>query len=69
MNRFIMSLFYYNSDDEETDIINNTKLNAGGGSSGSGSSGSGSSGINTNITYTIPPYQYNSIYAYPRRYK
>lgn len=65
MNRFIMSLFYYNSDDEETDIINNTKLNAGGGSSG----GSGSSGINTNITYTIPPYQYNSIYAYPRRYK
>ena len=62
MNRFIMSLFYYNSDDEETDIINNTKLNAGGGSSGS-------SGINTNITYTIPPYQYNSIYAYPRRYK
>lgn len=57
MNRFIMSLFYYNSDDEETDIINNTKLNAGG------------SGINTNITYTIPPYQYNSIYAYPRRYK
>lgn len=58
MNRFIMSLFYYNSDDEETDIINNTKLNAG-----------GSSGINTNITYTIPPYQYNSIYAYPRRYK
>ena len=59
MDRFIMSLFYYNSDDEETDIINNTKLNAGG----------GSSGINTNITYTIPPYQYNSIYAYPRRYK
>lgn len=56
-----MSLFYYNSDDEETDIINNTKLNAGG-------SGGGSS-INTNITYTIPPYQYNSIYAYPRRYK
>lgn len=61
MDRFIMSLFYYNSDDEETDIINNTKLNAGG-------SGGGSS-INTNITYTIPPYQYNSIYAYPRRYK
>jgi hypothetical protein len=55
-----MSLFYYNSDDEETDIINNTKLNAG---------GSGGSSINTNITYTIPPYQYNSIYAYPRRYK
>lgn len=66
MDRFIMSLFYYNSDDEETDIINNTKLNAG----GSGSSGgSGGSSINTNITYTIPPYQYNSIYAYPRRYK
>ncbi len=64
MNRFIMSLFYYNSDDEETDIINNTKLNAG----GSGG-GSGGSSINTNITYTIPPYQYNSIYAYPRRYK
>lgn len=63
MDRFIMSLFYYNSDDEETDIINNTKLNAG--SSGS----SGGSSINTNITYTIPPYQYNSIYAYPRRYK
>lgn len=63
MDRFIMSLFYYNSDDEETDIINNTKLNAG------GSGGSGGSGINTNITYTIPPYQYNSIYAYPRRYK
>lgn len=61
MDRFIMSLFYYNSDDEETDIINNTKLNAGG--------GSGGSSINTNITYTIPPYQYNSIYAYPRRYK
>ncbi len=60
MDRFIMSLFYYNSDDEETDIINNTKLNAGGSSGGS---------INTNITYTIPPYQYNSIYAYPRRYK
>lgn len=59
MDRFIMSLFYYNSDDEETDIINNTKLNAGG----------SSSSINTNITYTIPPYQYNSIYAYPRRYK
>lgn len=66
MDRFIMSLFYYNSDDEETDIINNKKLNAG----GSGSSGgSGGSSINTNITYTIPPYQYNSIYAYPRRYK
>ena len=64
MDRFIMSLFYYNSDDEETDIINNTKLNAG----GSGG-GSGGSSINTNITYTIPPYQYNSIYAYPRRYK
>lgn len=64
MDRFIMSLFYYNSDDEETDIINNTKLNAG----GSGGSSGGSS-INTNITYTIPPYQYNSIYAYPRRYK
>ncbi len=63
MDRFIMSLFYYNSDDEETDIINNTKLNAG------GSGGSGGSSINTNITYTIPPYQYNSIYAYPRRYK
>lgn len=60
MDRFIMSLFYYNSDDEETDIINNTKLNAG---------GSGGISINTNITYTIPPYQYNSIYAYPRRYK
>lgn len=60
MDRFIMSLFYYNSDDEETDIINNTKLNAG---------SSGGSSINTNITYTIPPYQYNSIYAYPRRYK
>lgn len=66
MDRFIMSLFYYNSDDEETDIINNTKLNAGG---SGGSGGSGSSSINTNITYTIPPYQYNSIYAYPRRYK
>lgn len=63
MDRFIMSLFYYNSDDEETDIINNTKLNAG------GSGGSSGSSINTNITYTIPPYQYNSIYAYPRRYK
>ena len=24
--------------------------------------------INTNITYTIPPYQYNKIYAYPLRY-
>lgn len=24
--------------------------------------------INTNITYTIPPYQYNRIYAYPRGY-
>ncbi len=68
MDRFIMSLFYYNSDDEETDIINNTKLNAGG-SSGGSSGGSGGSSINTNITYTIPPYQYNSIYAYPRRYK
>jgi hypothetical protein len=50
MNRFIKSLFYYNSDDEETDVSNNTK-------------------INTNITYTIPPYQYNRIYAYPRGYK
>ena len=58
MNRFIKSLFYYNSDDEDTDVSNNTKINA-----------SGSSGINTNITYTIPPYQYNRIYAYPRAYK
>jgi len=24
--------------------------------------------IKTNITYTIPPYQYNRIYAYPRGY-
>ena len=24
--------------------------------------------INTRITYTIPPYQYNRIYAYPRDY-
>ena len=63
MNRFIKSLFYYNSDYEDTDVSNNTKINAGG--SGSG----GSSGINTNITYTIPPYQYNRIYAYPRAYK
>ena len=61
MNRFIKSLFYYNSDDEDTDVSNNTKINT------SGSSGSG--GINTNITYTIPPYQYNRIYAYPRAYK
>jgi hypothetical protein len=57
MNRFINSLFYYNSDDEDTNVGNNTKINAGGG------------GINTNITYTIPPYQYNRIYAYPRAYK
>jgi hypothetical protein len=61
MNRFIKSLFYYNSDDEDTDVSNNTKINT------SGSSGGGS--INTNITYTIPPYQYNRIYAYPRAYK
>jgi hypothetical protein len=60
MNHFIKSLFYYNSDDEDTDVSNNTKINA---------SGSGSGGINTNITYTIPPYQYNRIYAYPRAYK
>lgn len=60
MNRFIKSLFYYNSDDEDTDVSNNTKINASGGGSGS---------INTNITYTIPPYQYNRIYAYPRAYK
>ena len=66
MNRFIKSLFYYNSDDEDTDVSNNTKINTSG-SSGRGSSGSG--GINTNITYTIPPYQYNRIYAYPRAYK
>ena len=59
MNRFIKSLFYYNSDDEDTDVSNNTKINTGG----------GGSGINTNITYTIPPYQYNRIYAYPRAYK
>ena len=61
MNRFIKSLFYYNSDDEDTEVSNNTKINAG--------SGSGSGSINTNITYTIPPYQYNRIYAYPRAYK
>ena len=61
MNRFIKSLFYYNSDDEDTDVSNNTKINTGG--------GSGSGSINTNITYTIPPYQYNRIYAYPRAYK
>ena len=24
--------------------------------------------IDTKIIYTIPPYQYNRIYAYPRRY-
>ena len=24
--------------------------------------------INTKITYTIPPYQYNRLYAYPQRY-
>ena len=61
INRFIKSLFYYNSDDEDTDVSNNTKINAG--------SGGGSGSINTNITYTIPPYQYNRIYAYPRAYK
>ena len=61
MNRFIKSLFYYNSDDEDTEVSNNTKINAG--------SSSSSSSINTNITYTIPPYQYNRIYAYPRAYK
>jgi hypothetical protein len=65
MNRFIKSLFYYNSDDEDTDVSNNTKINTSGGGGGSGGSG----GINTNITYTIPPYQYNRIYAYPRAYK
>ena len=65
MNRFIKSLFYYNSDDEDIEVSANTKINAG---SVSGSS-SGSSSINTNITYTIPPYQYNRIYAYPRAYK
>ena len=64
MNRFIKSLFYYNSDDEDTEVSANTKINAGG-----SSSGGGSSSINTNITYTIPPYQYNRIYAYPRAYK
>ena len=62
MNRFIKSLFYYNSDDEDTDVSNNTKINTSSGGSGGG-------GINTNITYTIPPYQYNRIYAYPRAYK
>ena len=61
MNSFIKSLFYYNSDDEDTDVSNNTKINTSSGGSGSG--------INTNITYTIPPYQYNRIYAYPRAYK
>ena len=60
MNHFIKSLFYYNSDDEDTEVSTNTKINTGGGNSG---------GINTNITYTIPPYQYNRIYAYPRAYK
>ena len=64
MNSFIKSLFYYNSDDEDIEVSANTKINAG----GSSSSG-GSSSINTNITYTIPPYQYNRIYAYPRAYK
>ena len=63
MNSFIKSLFYYNSDDEDIEVSANTKINAGSGSSG------GSSSINTNITYTIPPYQYNRIYAYPRAYK
>lgn len=24
--------------------------------------------INSKITYTIPPYQYHKIYAYPRQY-
>jgi len=24
--------------------------------------------IDTKITYTIPPYQYNRMYAYPQRY-
>ena len=57
MNSFIKSLFYYNSDDEDTEVSTNTKINTGSGS------------INTNITYTIPPYQYNRIYAYPRAYK
>ena len=65
MNRFIKSLFYYNSDDEDTDVSNNTKINTSSSSGGGGGSG----GINTNITYTIPPYQYNRIYAYPRAYK
>jgi hypothetical protein len=60
MNSFIKSLFYYNSDDEDTEVSTNTKISTGGGNSSS---------INTNITYTIPPYQYNRIYAYPRAYK
>ena len=63
MNSFIKSLFYYNSDDEDIEVSANTKINAG------GSGSSGGSSINTNITYTIPPYQYNRIYAYPRAYK
>jgi|APGre2960657373_1045057.scaffolds.fasta_scaffold00682_4 hypothetical protein len=54
MNSFITNLFYYNINDEDSNISNNTEINAI---------------VNTNITYTIPPYQYNRIHAYPRGYK
>jgi hypothetical protein len=54
MNRFIRHLFYYKSD-------NDTQEEAG-------ADAGNNKKINTNITYTIPPYQYNRIYAYPRGY-
>jgi hypothetical protein len=52
MDSFMMHLFYYKND-MDTDEVANVGNNKK---------------INTNITYTIPPYQYNRIYAYPRGY-
>jgi hypothetical protein len=54
MDSFMMHLFYYKND-------NDTQEEAG-------ADAGNNKKIRTNITYTIPPYQYNRIYAYPRGY-
>jgi|APGre2960657444_1045066.scaffolds.fasta_scaffold01120_6 hypothetical protein len=53
MNKFMKCLFYYYNYNERVEKKHDKCCNKK---------------INTKITYTIPPYQYNRMYAYPSAY-
>jgi hypothetical protein len=53
MNKIVKFLFYYYDYNENMESLGDKCVNEK---------------INTRITYTIPPYQYNRMYAYPLIY-